>query len=42
MTALLGGVNALHSAFPKDPEAEYAKQGRLLAIAVGFMICSAL
>eukprot|EP00117_Sycon_ciliatum_P040265 scpid10796/ scgid29615/ DNA replication licensing factor MCM9; Mini-chromosome maintenance deficient 9; Mini-chromosome maintenance deficient domain-containing protein 1 len=30
MTALLGGVNALHSAFPSDPEGEYAKQADLI------------
>ena len=26
--ALLGGVNALHTAFPDDPEKEYIVQGR--------------
>jgi len=26
--ALLGGVNALHTAFPYDPEKEYIVQGR--------------
>ncbi len=25
--ALLGGVNALHTAFPEDPEEEYKVQG---------------
>jgi len=31
-TALLGGVNALHTSFPDDPEEEYKTQGRLFSI----------
>ena len=27
-SALLGGVNALHTSFPDDPELEYRTQGR--------------
>ena len=30
--ALLGGVNALHTAFPDDPEQEYQMQGIYLLI----------
>jgi len=29
-TALLGGVNALHTSFPDDPEEEYKVQGKLV------------
>jgi len=28
---LLGGVNALHTSFPDDPEEEYKTQGNLLS-----------
>lgn len=30
--ALLGGVNALHTAFPDDPEQEYQMQGKYISV----------
>ena len=31
-SALLGGVNVLHSAFPDDADEEYKRQGLIMAI----------
>ena len=34
-SALLGGINVLHSAFPSDVESEYAIQGSGSTVTVG-------
>lgn len=42
--ALLGGVNALHTAFPEDAIEEYKVQGMYTCILISFniLICSSI